>query len=227
MKARLHKATAGATAIGLLVALAGAFPAISAAQVASPVRAVFLKEYSRSNYTMNQGDVLVFENDDPFLSHGLAGGGFSSPVIPPGSTSLVRRAPFLPSGTYGFGDPANPGMASSLTVASAGSPRPADAAAPRAAIRIVTRRISRAGTIKVRARPNEISDVFLTARAGKRVLGTGSRAFLVPASRGIKIIMAPAARAKFAGRLRVEVTGAVTDIAGNRTKLRTAKTLSG
>src|SRR5882757_2525539 len=151
---------AGSRYLAVLVAalVAGAaVPAGSSATVASPVRAVFLKEFSKSNYTMDQGQILVFENDDPFLIHGLLGsGGLLAPAVSPGQTRLVRNAPFLGPGTYFFHDPAHPEMGSSLTITSAGARLPADTVRPTAGIKVLTRakKAARSGKIKVRVTPS-------------------------------------------------------------------------
>jgi hypothetical protein len=206
---------------GALLALA-ALPASAAATVASSVRAVFLKEFSKPNYTMDQGQILVFENDDPFLLHGLiGGGGTSAPTIGPGQTRLVRNAPFLGPGVYAFHDPAHPEMGSSLTITSAGTRLPADAVRPTAGIKVLTpaKRAARSGRIKVRVTPSEPLDASIKAVGSSGPLGIGNRTY-ADALPGVLIVaLDPATKqqARTGAQLKIKLT----DAAGNRTK-RTA-----
>ncbi len=206
--------------IVLGIALAAlATPAAASATVASPVRAVFLKEFSKTNYTMEQGQILVFENDDPFLPHGLLGvAGLQSPTIAPNQTRLVRNAPFLGPGTYSFHDPAHPEMGSSLTVTSAGTPLPADRVQPKAGIKVLTpaKRAAKSGRIKVRVTPSEPVDASIKAVGPNGALGVGNRTYADAASGGLIVTLDPALR-KQAGR-GVELKIKLTDVAGNRTK---------
>lgn len=216
---------AGAAAL----AISATLPAAAPAQFASPIRAVFLKEYSRQNYVINQGEILAFENDDPFLFHGVAGPGFSAPVIPPGSTSLVRRALYLVPGTYPIADPKNPSMTSSLTVTSSGTPAPPDSTPPATRVRIASGggAVSNRGKVKVRVAPSETADISLTARIGKLVLGSATKAFLLPARGSVTIAVPPHIRKRIPPRFRLSVRGTITDAAGNFRKLRASKSLGG
>jgi hypothetical protein len=204
-------------ALGALVALS-ALPAAASATVASPVRAVFLKEFSKTNYSMEQGQILVFENDDPFLSHGLTGGPLTAPAIPPGQTRLVRNAPFLGPGSIGFLDPLHPEMASSLTISSAGARLPADTVGPTAASKVLTsaKRAAKGGKIKVRLTPSEPIDAAITAVGPSGALGVGNRTYPDALPAGLVVFLDPALRKQARGGVALKIK--LTDVAGNRTK---------
>jgi hypothetical protein len=208
-----------AATISLFVAI----PATASATVASPVRAVFLKEYSKSNYTMDQGQILVFENDDPFLVHGLLGtAGLLAPAVSPGQTRLVRNAPFLGPGTYFFHDPAHPEMGSSLTITSAGARLPPDTVRPSAGIKVLTpaKRAARSGKIKIRVTPSEPIDAAVKAVGPGGPLGTGNLTLPDATSEVLIVTLDPTLKKQ--ARAGVQLKIKLTDAAGNRTK-RTAK----
>jgi hypothetical protein len=211
-----------ALAFGVGVLALAALPATAAATVASPVRAVFLKEFSKTNYTMDQGQILVFENDDPFLLHGLIGGsGLSVSTIGPNQTRLVRSAPFLGPGLYQFHDPAHPEMASSLTITSAGARLPADSARPTAGIKVLTpaKRAANSGRIKVRVTPREPLDASIKAVGSSGAIGVGNRTYADALAGVLIIALDPASKKQARGGVELKVK--LTDAAGNRTK-RTA-----
>lgn len=218
MKAGLRNLLA---ALAALIALA-ALPAGAIAAVAAPIRAVFLKEYSRPNYAIEQGDILVFENDDPFLDHGVFSSAFRSPTIPPASSHLVVGAPFLRPGTYSFADPAHPEMGSTLTVTTAGAPLPPDGRPPRATVKILSKgkQIVKKNRIKLRVAPSEPLDVNVKAKAGKLVLGRASQAFPLGTPGALIIPVDPEAAARLGGSFTLEVKGQVGDVGGNTVKLR-------
>jgi hypothetical protein len=209
------------------LALLAALPAAAAGSVAAPIRAVFLKEYSKSNYTMAQGDIVVFSNEDPFLNHGVSSTPFSAATIPPGSSNLVVGAPFLHPGTYSFADPTHPEMASSLTVTPGGSPLPADAAPPHAKAKIISsgKQVARSGKVRVRVTPDEPAAVSLKARVGNKVLGKASLALPLVTRGTVSIVFDPAVT-KLAGRFTLQVKGTVTDVAGHATSVRKSARLS-
>jgi hypothetical protein len=215
------KKTTRAVALGAVLLVLAALPASAAATVASPIRAVFLKEFSKANYTMDQGQILVFENADPFLLHGLIGGALLAPTMGPNQARLVRNAPFLGPGLYQFHDPAHPEMASSLTITKAGARLPADSARPTAGIRVLTpaKRAARSGRIKVRVTPSEPLDAAIKAVGSSGSLGVGNRTY-PDALPGVLIItLDPATKQQARGGVQLKVK--LTDAAGNLTK-RTA-----
>lgn len=202
----------------LAASLLAVLPAGATATVASPVRAVFLKEFSKTNYTMNQGQILVFENDDPFLPHGLTGGPLLAPTIPAGQTRLVRSAPFLGAGIYAFHDPVHPEMASSLTITASGARLPADAVRPTAATKVVTpaKRAAKSGKIKIRLTPSEPLDASIKAVGGGGALGVGTRTYADALPGGLIIFLDPATKRQALGGVSLRIK--LTDAAGNRTK---------
>jgi hypothetical protein len=224
---RLGKRNLIATLAAL--ALLAALPAAASAVVGASVRAVFLKEYSKPEFAIAQGDILVFENDDPFFTHGVFSSSFTSPVINPLTTHLLVGAPFLRPGTYAFADPAHPEMTSSLTVTTAGAPLPPDTIPPTAGAKILSKgkQIAKGGKVKVRITPDEPIDVKLTAKAGKLALGTATRTFPIAAGGAVTILIDPAVRKRLGGRFTLEVKGRISDVAGNARKLRKTARLSG
>lgn len=223
---RLGKRNLIATLAAL--ALLAALPAAAAGAVAAPVRAVFLKEYSKPEYAIAQGDILVFENDDPFFTHGVFSSAFSSPVINALTTHLVIGAPFLRAGSYAFADPAHPEMTSSLTVTNSGTPLPLDRTPPAARAKILSngKQVAKGGKVKLRITPDEPIDVSLKAKVGKLALGTATRTFAVPTAGVVLIFIDPTVRKQLGGRFTLEVKGRITDVAGNAIKLRKAARLS-
>jgi hypothetical protein len=209
-------------ALGAGLLVLAALPASAAATVASPIRAVFLKEFSKTNYTMDQGQILVFENDDPFLIHGLVGGPLLAPAIGPNQTRLVRNAPFLGPGLYQFHDPAHPEMASSLTITKAGARLPADSARPTAGIKVLTpaKRAAKSGKIKVRVTPSEPLDASIKAVGSSGSIGVGNRTYSDALPGVLIIFLDPASKKQARGGVELKVK--LTDAAGNRTK-RTAR----
>jgi len=206
-------------ALGVALLAAAALPASAQATVASPVRAVFLKEFSKTNYTMDQGQILVFENDDPFLPHGLVGsGGFLAPTISPNQARLVRYSPFLGPGTYAFHDPAHPEMASTLTVTHSGARLPGDSTRPRAGIKVLTpaKRAAKSGRIKVRVSPSEPIDASIKAVGGNGALGVGNRTYPIAVPGVLIVALDPALRKQAGPGTRLKIK--LTDVAGNRTK---------
>jgi hypothetical protein len=224
---RLGKRNLIATLAAL--ALSAALPAAAAAAVAAPIRAVFLKEYSKPEFAIAQGDILVFENDDPFFTHGVFSSAFSSPVIKSLSTHLVVGAPFLRPGSYAFADPAHPEMTSSLTVTKAGAPLPPDSTPPTARTKILSKgkQVVKGGKVKLRVTPSEPVDVSIKAKVGKLVLGAATRTFAIPTPGAVTIVVDPVVRKRLSGSFTLEVKGTISDVAGNSIKLRKSARLSG
>lgn len=207
------------------LALIAALPASASAALATPVRAVFLQEFSKPLYTMAQGDIVTFENDDPFLSHGVAGP-FSSPTTPPGGSRLVRGASFLPAGSYSFGCTVHPGMTATMTIVDTGTPLPADGTTPSAAVsfpRLSAKRLSTGGPIRVRVGPDEPVDAEARIFVGRKLIGTGAVALptgargtilVTPTEGGAKLLAARLRRGGLSLKARIRVT----DVAGNAFK---------
>jgi len=92
--------------------------------------------FSAPVYSIDQGESLEFANngDRPhdLISFGTLSGGFlfSAPRVSPGDTASVAGVEYLATGTYPFLCSLHPGMESSLSVGSGGTPieRPAVAA---------------------------------------------------------------------------------------------------
>jgi hypothetical protein len=204
--------------IAIAASLLTALPAVAAATVASPVRAVFLKEFSKTSYTMAQGQILVFENDDPFLSHGLIGGPLIAPTIPPGQTRLVRNAPYLGPGNIAFHDPAHPEMGSTLTITTSGARLPADTVTPTAAAKVLTsaKRAAKSGRIKVRLTPSEPIDASIKAVGSSGAIGTGNRTYADALPGGLVVVLDPGLRKQ--ARAGVSLKIKLTDAAVNLTK---------
>jgi hypothetical protein len=207
------------------LALSAALPASASAGLASPLRAVFLQEFSKPLYTMAEGDILSFENDDPFLLHGIAGP-VTAPTTQPGGSRLVRNASFLPVGKYSFGCTVHPGMSGTLEVVP-GTPLPADAARPSARVkvaRISAKRVIGGGAIQIRVAPSEPAEAETKVFAGRKLIGTSSVALptgargsvsVTPSERGEKLLAGRLSR----GALKLTARTTVTDLVGNAVKV--------
>jgi hypothetical protein len=219
-----------------LVAIAAlGFP--GAAFAVERIRSPFLLEYSAPDYFVDQGEIVTFENTDPFLTHGLASdysfGGrsaFDAPILSKGQTRLVRGAPFLSSAgsPYTFRDPAHPGMTSTLVVSTAGAPLPLDAVAPVAQVKVRSRGvggIARTGRLRLAVRVSEAADVVAKARVGRALL-RGERTFVAPSRRVMALELASRGRLPASGA-RARVTVKLSDVAGNPGTVTVSRRLSG
>lgn len=216
----------------VLAAVAAAFPALpgaAGATVASPIRAVFLKEFSKPSYQMDRGQLLVLANDDPFLTHSLAGALVSAPALP-GRTRLVRDSPYLAPGTYPFHDPSYPEMASTLKVTANGVAPPPDTEAPSGKVKVVSapaRKVAKSGKLRVRVSPSEAVDVGLSLFIGKTKLAIGGGTFTAASSGVLVILIPPPARNQLRSGTVVSVRAKLTDVTGKRTSKRVTARLGG
>jgi hypothetical protein len=225
-RSRAPLAACAALAAGAVMAVGAS--AAQAANLAPPVRAVFLKEFSRPDYTMAQGQLLIFENDDPFLQHGL-GGSISAFTADPGKVRLVRDSPYLAPGPYGFLDPLHPEMQATLTVTAGTSPPP-DTTPPTARLKVLSvapGKFAATGRVRVRVTPSEAADVDLSVVLGKKNLASSSAAYADPVSRVILLEVPPHARKLVAAQHRVSVQGRVVDVTGKAAKLHAKRNLPG
>jgi len=216
-----------------LVALA---VAPSAASAQSTIDAVFLAEYSAPTFTIDQGEIVVFRNRDPFLEHGVvsnarAGGErrFDAGVAAPKGRRLVRGAPFLKANTYQFHCPVHPEMTATLEVSANGQPLPRDSIEPTAAVKVRTKRL---GTLLERRRvrftvnPTEAEDLAIAARAGGVKLAAVERTYVEPGRRTLVLRIRKRAAKRLRARvaqlerhdrrsLRLVVSADLADVAGN------------
>ena len=234
-----------------LLILSACLVAASAASAAPAaalerVEATFFAEYTAGFYEIDQGEIVLFANRDPFLTHGVvsddAPGGdplFEAPVIKKNGTRLLRRAPFLTTGAYEFHCPVHPEMVSRLDVNALGSPLPPDATAPTAGVKV--KRISLAGLLRrrkltVTANPAEIADVSFKASAGGVALATATRTYLTSGPRKLVLKVPRAAarnlksrvaelRARGRRALKLRVAAGLVDLAGNAATSRGGLTL--
>ena len=225
-----------------LLALSACLATVASAAAATPaaalerVEATFFAEYTAGFFAIDQGEVVVFANRDPFLAHGVVSDAsvgskplFEAPVIRKNGTRLLRGAPFLTTGSYQFHCPVHPEMISRLDVNASGAPRPADSTEPSAGVKV--KRISLAGLIRrrkliVRVNPAEISDANIRARAGGVPLGNKRRTYLTTGRRKVVLrfsrraareLKGRAAELRAAGRrfLKLNASVALVDLAGN------------
>lgn len=225
-----------------LLVLSACLAGLGSASAAAPalalerVEGTFFSEFTAGSYEIDQGEIVLFANRDPFLSHGVvsddAPGGdplFEAPVIQRGSTRLLRGAPFLATGSYDFHCPVHPKMVARLDVNANGAPLAPDATAPGAGVRV--KRISLARLLKrrrltVTASPTEIADANFTARAGGVKLASAHRTYLTVGSGTLALKLSRAAagglrarvaelRAKGRRKLPLRVSAALVDLAGN------------
>jgi plastocyanin len=223
--------------LALSACLAAAMAATAApAGALERVEGTFFAEYGAGSYTVDQGEIVLFVNRDPFLTHGVtsddASGGdplFEAPVIKKGGTRLLRGAPFLTTGSYEFHCPVHPEMASRLDVNASGAPLPPDGTAPSAGVKV--KRISLAGLLRrrklrVRANPAEVADANFKASAGGVPLAAARRTYLTVGPRTLVLKISRAAARSLKSRvaelrprgrrvLKLRVAASLVDLAGN------------
>lgn len=221
----------------LAVASLPLLAAPSSALAATQIKAVFLKEYDIQTYTIDQGELVTFANQDPFLDHGVASddlgmGGeplFSAPVIGAGSQRLLRGAPFLSEGTYPFADPDHPEMTATLEVTADGDPLPPDELPPSATASIrstTTKKVVGKRKLQVAVNPSEAADLSLTAAAKGVQVATAERTYLSAGKRIVAMRLTKAgarslasgvatSRKRGARRIKLKLSVAITDVAGN------------
>jgi plastocyanin len=226
-----------AAAIGACIAAAALAAPAAPAVALERVEASFFAEYAASLYEIDQGEVVIFANEDPFLAHGVVSDDeaageplFEAPVISPGAgIRLMREAPFLTTGTYGFHCPIHPGMTSTLEVNASGTPLPADDTAPTAGLtvrRIAIARLLARRRLTLFVNPAEVAEVALAARAGGVALASAQRTYLSPGPRRLvlklsrkaaRALRARVARLTARGRrlLTLTVGASLVDVAGN------------
>jgi hypothetical protein len=223
-------------ALGLVLAALFCAPPPSGAAAQESIDAVFLAEYSAPSYSMDQGEILVFRNRDPFLEHGVVSdhtsGGeplFEAPVAPPRRTRLVRNAPFLTDGSYPFHCPVHPEMTATLVVTANGEPLPPDSIAPTAVVKVQTKRLGallNRRRLRLAVNPSEAEDVALSVRAGGIALASPQRTYVVPGPRTLEVrirrravtrLRSRVARLQRRGRrsLRLVAAANLVDVAGN------------
>ena len=220
-----------------LAALAAGVVAPAPALALERVDATFLAEYSAEAYTIDQGEIVTFGNQDKFLGHGVvsdAGSLFSAPVIGLGQVRLLRGAPFLSTGSYPFHCPIHPGMTSVLNVSSGGAPLPADGTAPGALLKIKTAslaRLTRKRKLRIVVNPSEAVDAVIKAsaegvdlaRIERTYVSAGRRAISLKIERSAANAVARAAAKASAPRLRLRVT--LSDVAGNARAVKSSRRL--
>src|SRR5262245_11140568 len=187
----MRRARRGVLGLGAAVACALVLPSSAPAQ--ATIDAVFFQEYSAPTFTIDQGELVTFQNRDPFLSHGLVSDDppagdplFSAPVIHPGETRLVRGAPFLTTGTYDFHCPVHPEMTATLEVTANGAARPPDTRDPTASVTVGTGRLAKLlakRRVRFSVDPSEAADVAIGVRAAGVGLTTAERTYLSPGPR--------------------------------------------
>ncbi len=218
MKAIAKTRRGPATVVALAALACGSLtaPAAQAANVGAPIRAVFLKEFSKTSYSMNRGQLLFFENDDPFLVHGL-GGSLIASNADPGKTRLVRNSPYLPPGTYPFCDPLHLEMVSMLTIVDSGVPPAPDVTPPSAKVKALpapARKVAAGGAIRIRVTPSEAVDADVNLFIGKTKIATNSAAFADPIARVISLVAAPSAKKLARPGAVVTARVKLTDVTG-------------
>ena len=235
-----------------VLALSACLATVASAAAATPasalerVEATFFAEYTAGFFAIDQGEVVVFANRDPFLAHGVVSDAsvgskplFEAPVIRKNGTRLLRGAPFLSTGSYQFHCPVHPEMISRLDVNASGAPLPPDSTAPTAGVRVKRvplARLIRRRKLIVRVNPAEISDAAINARAGGVLLGSARRTFLTTGRRKLVLKVSRRAarqlkrrarklRARGRRALKLRARAALVDLAGNAATSRGGLTL--
>jgi plastocyanin len=231
----------------VVTAVAGALLAAPGAHAQAQVVAGPPSTFVVSEATIDQGGSVTFMNFD-VLTHDVTARGrgpdgaplFYSPFTPSGGSSTVGGTQYLASGDYPFLCSLHPEMQGTLRVTSAGtpaprpgpgSPRPSrDTHPPSIRLKVLDIRIRRVGrrrALRVRVTTDEAATVQMTARAKRKRLATGTAKLSRAGSATVRLKLTKAGRrlVKRSRRLRVSLTGLVTDAAGNSDTLRVSKTL--
>ncbi|MFN2615736.1 MAG: plastocyanin/azurin family copper-binding protein [Thermoleophilaceae bacterium] len=226
-------------AILAAAALASA-PAASADDV---IHAAPTLRYSPSRVTIDQGEKVVFENDDSVehnvVSADYAPDGsrlFRSDTIGGGLSTSVSGTEYLTTGDYDFFCSLHRGMRGVLSVTGAGAPLPRpqtpDTTLPGLKLRLFTRSARTAlarRSLLVHLKATEYVRVAVVARARGRTIAR--RTAVVPRAgfRGARLRLTRRGRKllRRAARIRVSIRGLAVDRAGNRRRARTRSTIFG
>jgi hypothetical protein len=149
---------------------------------------------------------------------------------------LLRGAPFLTAAgsPYLFHCPLHPGMTSKLIVTSAGAPLPADTTPPGAGVKLKTGNVGklvRKRRLRLLLGPSEPVDAVIKASAGGARLGRVERTYVTAGRKALTIRLSPKAAGTVAaaggrGPVQLRVKISLTDVAGNRKRVRAIRTLA-
>jgi plastocyanin len=196
--------------------------------------------FSSSSFAIDQGEKTNFRNSDIAVSHNVVAntteGGkplFESDVIDAGASGPVRGTEFLVTGSYPFRCTLHPGMDATLVVSSAGTPQPkpgapGDTTPAEAKVAISDSKIAavyKRKALKVKATTNEAAKFAFTAKSGSKTIATGSADVADAKSVSLKLNAAGRKLFKRARKVKVTLTAAVSDGAGNASSASATRTL--
>lgn len=235
--------------LGAVLLLAGI--AVTDAAAEKRIVAASPNRFTTPNVTMDQGERLIFENQD-FVSHNVTSTQegpdgqplFRSPTISR-SEAFVEGSQYLTTGSYGFFCGIHPStMRGTLEVTSSGTPVPRpppsppppteDTTAPELELSILDRSLRtvlRRGALRVRASIDEAARVAATAqtRARRRTVTIASAraTFGGRATRVLSLRLTRAGRQALrrVRRARITVAARGTDASGNSRVARASRTL--
>jgi plastocyanin len=222
-----------------VVALLGAG---ATAYAAEQIQAVSGDQFSKSSYTMDQGERPIFKNIDVFNAHNVTAKQngpdgkplFVTPDIEPNDDTLVEGTQFLTTGAYPFECTLHPGMEATLNVSTAGTPvpRPGSAGDKTPAdveVKIVKRTLDRIVDTKklpVKVTLSEAAEVELVAKLGRKTIAKKD-ADLEQGTDKVNLRLTRYGKRKLRrrDRARIKVTVDATDKAGNESSDDVKRTL--
>ena len=212
-----------------VVAALAALASSPAAYADDQITAAPPQRFATPNVTIDQGERVTLVNND-VESHDVTSKGrgsdgarlFKSRLVGSGGTAPVSGTEYLTTGSYAFLCSIHPQMEGTLNVNAAGTPvaRPRDSTAPRVSLALLDSRRSKAlrrRALRVKVTSGEAATVRISAKRGRRRLGSVVLTLGGAGSRTVELKLSRAARRALAAgrRARVSLSARATDQAGN------------
>jgi plastocyanin len=227
---------------GGLAALLAMAVGASVAYADATIYAAPPNQFFQGDVTIAQGDAITFTNFDtvPHDVTATAKGGDGKPVFQSAQVGAGQSAPvagveYLTSGSYPYICSIHPFMKGTITVSSAGAPKPrpgagssppsgspaaADTTAPSLTVKLLdTKRsqVRKRRSLQISVTMNEPATVAITARSGTTVVAKGSAKLTKAATRklSVKLTRAGINATKRSNHLAITVAVDAKDSAGN------------
>lgn len=167
--------------------------------------------FNAATYTTDQGEVVQFSvtgNSHNVTAHQNGPDGkelFRTPTISGGSTG-VQGTQYLSAGTYTFFCSVHPStMQATLIVTSNGTPQ----ARPAATLRVRTKKLAQAtkkGILVAITTPTKVDGASLTAKLGKRTIGTATGLAFFAGQQFATVKLSKAGKSKLRGKSKASVS---------------------
>jgi plastocyanin len=202
--------------------------------------------YLTPSVTMDQGEALTFYSFDA-QAHDVTAKDkgadgkplFMTPLIGAGDEAMVEGSQYLTAGSYDFFCSIHPNMEGTLTVTSAGMPKPRpspgnplppDTTRPKVTLKVKSAgiaKVRRTRKLAVEVSVDEAAKVEMKATRGKTTIATGAVNLTGAGKRQETLKLTAAGRKALKGRARaaVKVTARAVDTAGNVGTAKVGRTL--